>query len=186
LPALSDTLTECGFPWEIIVVVRDSTDPTSREFTRWSELPGFRCLICSGSAQPLLAVAMGLCDARGDAVIIVDPAASQAAELVPGMIARWQAGASLVGVGIDEAIGTMQVVAWSEDALQRRATSEGLNLPAETTRFSLIDRQLADQLTQREAPAWDSQAHGGASQTESTSDVGGVDDSRSAVRRGVM
>ena len=51
LPILSDTLTECGYPWEVIVVDCGSRDGTDSLMSSWGELPGFRRLTLDGPAR---------------------------------------------------------------------------------------------------------------------------------------
>lgn len=146
LPALSDMLTECGYPWETIAIDCDSTDETQQVLARWDDLPGFRYMRCDAGTQKTLAVAAGLSNARGDAVILVDAAVPGIPNQVPGMILRWEAGAALVCAVQDPDSGALQLLDWDDAGLQRLAARNGNRLPAETTTFSLFDRRLVNEL----------------------------------------
>jgi polyisoprenyl-phosphate glycosyltransferase len=92
LPALSDTLTEIGYPWEAIAVDCDDTPLTQRILAPWIELPGFRvCRLPSGTSRAV-AVAVGLREARGDLVMIADPSVVDVTKLIAYAIARWESG----------------------------------------------------------------------------------------------
>jgi hypothetical protein len=146
LPDLSDTLTECGYPWETIVVDGDRSGQTQGVMAAWVELPGFRSLSFRDATGPAQAVAKGLFEARGDAVIVADVSAPRAAATIASMILRWESGATLVCALPDARTGITVVKQWDEASLQQRATHDSMHLPAETTTFSLMDRRLVDRL----------------------------------------
>ena len=96
LPILSDTLTECGYPWELIVVDAGSTDGTDGLMRAWCDLPGFRFLPLGRPASLAAGFEAGILAARGDAVVLLDPALRHSPELIPQMILQWESNARLV------------------------------------------------------------------------------------------
>lgn len=146
LPALSDTLTECGYPWEVIVVDRDSKDSTHRLLALWCDLPGFRWSRCDAGLRKTPAVVVGLRDTRGDAVILVDPAARAVAACIPSMILRWEAGARLVCDAHGVGSSATQLLSLDAATLQRESARDTLDLLAERTACSLLDRRLVDRV----------------------------------------
>ncbi len=93
LPALSDVLTECGFPWEVIVVDCASSDGTERVFRSWCELPGYRLIALDDVHDRAGATVLGLEAARGDAVILMDTCAAHPLSMLQEMVMRWENGA---------------------------------------------------------------------------------------------
>ena len=84
LPILSDTLTECGYPWEVIVVdcgSRDGTGFADELLGRAARLPPPDA--GRPGAPREAAFEAGILAARGDAVILLDPALPHTPELIP-------------------------------------------------------------------------------------------------------
>ena len=147
LPVLSDTLTECGYPWEVIVVDCGSGDGTDALMQSWSELPGFRFLPLGSSARPAEAVEAGILAARGDAVILLDPALPHTPELIPQMILQWEADARLV-YAQHEVSGASTLRHWDEAQMRRETARPDMMLPPECMELGLLDRSLVDWLVQ--------------------------------------
>jgi polyisoprenyl-phosphate glycosyltransferase len=146
LPALSDTLTEYGYPWETITVDCDNTQQTQRVLAPWISLPGFRLVRRRGVFQRAAAVATGLCNARGDVVIVADPAGKKAPAFIAEMISRWESGARLLYSVQDTVVDASQML-WQGDAPALQSQSPQLsNLRAVMAAVSMIDRQLVDRL----------------------------------------
>ena len=147
LPVLSDTLTECGYPWEVIVADCGSVDGTDVLMQSWTELPGFRLLPLDASASAAEAVEAGILAARGDAVILLDPALPHSPELIPQMILQWEGDARLV-YARREASGDSMLWQWDEARLQREIAQPDMVLPPECMALGLLDRRLVDWLIQ--------------------------------------
>ncbi len=147
LPILSDTLTECGYPWEVIVVDCGSVDATETLMSSWGELPGFRRIVLEGPARLESAIEAGILAARGDAVILLDPALPHSPELIPQMILRWEGDARLVYAQRD-AGGRSVLREWDEARTARETAQPEMRLPSECMALGLLDRRLVDWLVQ--------------------------------------
>lgn len=95
LPRLNELLTECGHPWEIIVVDVGSSDGTATLLERWSAIPAIRSIMLDQGGDEA-ALRAGLKSARGDAVIFLDANLHHSLALVPQMISHWEDGAEVV------------------------------------------------------------------------------------------
>ena len=143
LPALSDTLTECGYPWEIIVVDRCSDDGTEEAIAPWCQLPGYRLLIAlDESVDRSAAIALGLGAARGDAAVLIDANCRQTTVLHE-MVARWDDGNPVV-------LATLGATAADTAVLAPTSLSDALGIAdghaADTERLLLMDRTVLDEL----------------------------------------
>jgi polyisoprenyl-phosphate glycosyltransferase len=147
LPILSDTLTECGYPWELIVVDCGSHDGTDTLMTSWGELPGFRYLSMDGPARLEAAFETGILAARGDAVILLDPSLPHSPELIPQLIAQWEGDARLVFAEHDAA-GRSHLRHWNEARLTHETADPDMRLPPGCMALGLLDRRLVNWLIQ--------------------------------------
>jgi glycosyltransferase involved in cell wall biosynthesis len=146
LPFLSDTLTECGYPWEVIVVDIASVDRTQALMAKWAALPGFQTLSLHAGAVPSDAFALGLYRARGDAVIMLDAALEHDPALIPRMILKWEDEARMVFARRDADAGTSRLVSWDDADVRRQAAGSDLSFPREATALGLLDRALLSEM----------------------------------------
>lgn len=145
LPILSDTLTECGYPWELIAVDCGSRDGTDELLAAWCELPGF-CRMPLDASVPLeSAFEAGILAARGDAVILLDSRLPFSPALIPEMISRWEGEARLVYAARDGA-GNSVVCGWNDARMAQETARPDMHLPPECMQLSLLDRRLVDWL----------------------------------------
>src|SRR5207245_2152305 len=142
-PCLSDSLTEAGFPWEVIVVDTGSDDGTDRLLSGWGELPGFWSLSVSRQLGKAASLVTGLEAARGDAVILLDPQPKYPPSLLQEMISLWDQGAEVV-YAIDDATSHIGVLkSWDGAEVTRLINSqEPIHMPQGTTDFALFDRRV--------------------------------------------
>lgn len=145
LPRLSDMLTECGYPWELIVVDRGSADATPDLARAWTELPGFRCLRVDSTGRDGRDIEAGLLAARGDAVVVVDPEIGVIAlEAVRRLVLAWEDDAVLAHAADDPRDSTTH--AWTAEQVQRGLAQGNWTLPPACLRLGLLDRRVVDWL----------------------------------------
>ena len=147
LPRLSDSLTESGFPWEVIVVDAGSDDGTDRLLTGWGELPGFWSVTVAPHLGRSAHLVIGLEAARGDAVVLLNPQPRFPPSLLQQMIWRWEQGAQVVYAIDDGSPRTGELKSWDAFTVdQLIASQEPMNMPQGSTEFALFDRRVVDYL----------------------------------------
>lgn len=99
LPQLADTLTECGYPWEVLLMDSASQDGSFELLQPWSKIPGFRLGAIHAPVSRAQATQLGLRAARGDAAIVLEPRETQTLTFVNQAIERWDNGERVVCVG---------------------------------------------------------------------------------------
>lgn len=142
LPSLSDLLTECGYPWEVIIVDAASSDGTERVMSAWCELPGYRLVALDDDVGRAGAIVVGFEAARGDAVILLDAVVEHPLSIIGEMVQSWEAGETVVVAAHD---------ALSGDSVLRLPSQGGPAMPALGTANSgsdlfLLDRQVVRNL----------------------------------------
>ncbi len=148
LPILSDTLTECGYPWELIVVDADSTDGTDGLMQAWCELPGFRFLPLGRPASLAAGFEAGILATRGDAVVLLDPTLRHSPELIPQMILQWESDARLVYAHRAGEPGRSTLRQWDDAQMRQQLSQPDFVLPPQCMELGLLDRRLVDGLLQ--------------------------------------
>jgi len=136
VPESSYLILDCG-----------SRDGTDSLMTSWGELPGFRYLSMDGPVRLEAAFEAGILAARGDAVILLDPALPHTPELIPNMIMQWESDARLVYATRDSQGGSV-LRHWDEARTAEATAHADMQLPPECMGLGLLDRRLVDWLVQ--------------------------------------
>ena len=147
LPEVSDTLTELGFPWELTIVDNTSTDASDDLLRKWTELPGFNWMRLSTDCGEAAAVWAGICNARGDALILISASDDPPLERLSELVDRWEQGHEIVVLERGTGDGAGSVVNWSPDRCdmdQFRATHP--NTAKRNLRLVLLDRRVVESL----------------------------------------
>lgn len=148
LPRLSDVLTECGYPWEVIVIDRGSDDATPDIARAWTELPGFRYLRVASDGRDGRDIEAGLLAARGDAVIVYDPQLGTAAlDGVRRLVLAWEGDAVLAHAAADDLRASPST--WNETQVRAGIERGQWTLPPQCLQLGLIDRQVVGWLVGR-------------------------------------
>lgn len=144
---VAQAIRETSAEWEMVVVDDGSTDGTREvvagelaRFQRW------RLVLLSRNFGQQPAYRAGLENARGDAVIFLDADLQDPPELIPQLLARWQAGFKVVtGCRASrEERGLRRVLFDLFHQLFHRMT--GRVMPINSGMFSLVDRVVVNRL----------------------------------------
>lgn len=147
LPVLSDLLTECGYPWETIIVDSGSSDGTEHVLRAWCELPGYRLLAIDDDVGRASSIVLGFEAARGDAVILLDAEAPHPLTMISEMVQRWEAGAPAIYAALDAASGDSELrVPGQGHAAQGASAVGGLRLADDRGDLVLLDKALVRDL----------------------------------------
>jgi hypothetical protein len=141
LPPLSDLLTECGYPWELIVVDVASRDGTERVLSAWCELPGYRLIALDEQVGRAGAIVTGFEAARGDAVILLDATVQHPLSLIGDMVQRWETGEPVV-VATHDAHSGNSVLRVPGQPRQDDSVMAGLRLADDASDLVLLDRRV--------------------------------------------
>lgn len=141
LPPLSDLLTECGYPWELIVVDVASRDGTERVLSAWCELPGYRLIALDEDVGRAGAIVTGFEAARGDAVILLDAAVEHPLSIIGDMVQCWEAGERVVVAARDADTGH-SVLRVPGQTQQDESATAGLRLAGDASDLVLLDRRV--------------------------------------------
>jgi hypothetical protein len=143
LPSLSDTLTECGYPWEVIIVDVGGDEKLRRMLQGWTELPGFWSVLLDEGTSKAQAFTVGLEVARGDAVLVLGGEPPWPLRLLPDAIAQWEVGAQLVYATSDPDTGVISLAHWDQTMVdQMKNSSTPMNLPSASSDFALLDASV--------------------------------------------
>jgi glycosyltransferase involved in cell wall biosynthesis len=152
LPALvqraTATLDRLGRPWEVVVVDDGSTDGT-REALRALNArdPRWRAISLSRNFGKEIAVAAGLREASGDAVVIMDGDLQHPPETIAEFVRRWDEGFEVVyGTRRDRDMDgpVRRLLSCAFYGLFKRLS--GTELPPGAGDFRLLDRRAVDAL----------------------------------------
>ena len=149
LPELHSVLAHTGANWEVIVVDDGSRDATAELMTAWASIPGFRYVQLSRNFGKEPAITAGLEAAGGDVVILMDADLQHPTDLLPIMLARWEAGVDMV-YAVRE---NRDDEPWTKRLGTRLFYSlltgpQGVQVPQDAGDFRLMDRAVVDALMQ--------------------------------------
>jgi hypothetical protein len=148
LPLLSDTLTECGYPWEMLLAIDGRSTALDEAWALWRDVPGFRRLELPAGGEALRGLAYGLSAARGDAIVVIraaNLAHPDLSTMIRAMILRWETDAAIV-FPVRAASGGYDVTSWDRRSAYARLEAPGASLPPHLTELALLDRSIVDSL----------------------------------------
>jgi glycosyltransferase involved in cell wall biosynthesis len=142
-------LSGLGMAWEILLIDDGSRDNTAMQLAHWSVCePRVRVLLLSRNFGKEAALSAGLDAARGQTVVLMDADLQHEPELVPVMLARWQAGIDVVYARRRD----RHDEPWFKRVFTRffyrmlNATHPRVTIPADAGDFRLLDRSVVDAL----------------------------------------
>lgn len=149
LPRLQAVLTQTGANWEVVVVDDGSRDATSVLMSAWTRQAGFRYIQLSRNFGKEPAITAGLEAAQGDIVIILDADLQHPPDILPTMLARWQAGADMVYAVRENRQDESWVKRWGTKLFYSLlGGSRGVRVPPHAGDFRLMDRAVVNALLQ--------------------------------------
>ncbi len=149
LQRISDSLTEGGYPWELLMIDLGAGGGVNAVLHSWTQLPGFSVVEPTQPESLMSGIANGLSAARGDAVLIVDPTVAGSIDLVPRLIMAWEGDAVLIHANSirNPSDGhPPSLIAWSDVQAQQLMRANQTVLPPEFARCGLLDRRFVDWL----------------------------------------
>ena len=149
LPELQSVLMGTGAGWEVIVVDDGSRDATPDLMAAWIGNPGFRYVQLTRNFVKEPAITAGLEAAQGEVVILMDADLQHPTDLLPVMLARWEAGVDMV-YAVRE---NRDDESWSKRLGTRLFYSlltgpRGVQVPQDAGDFRLMDRAVVNALMQ--------------------------------------
>ncbi len=145
---LAPALTRAGVSFEAIFVDDGSHDDSLEELRALcAEEPRFRALSFSRNFGKEVAIAAGLDDARGRAVVIMDSDLQHPPEVIPQFIERWREGyKNVFGQRADRATDPKMRSFLTEIFYRLLEKFGDVSLPPGAGDFRLLDRQAVDAL----------------------------------------
>jgi glycosyltransferase involved in cell wall biosynthesis len=149
VPALCDrlfgVLRSLGGPAEVVAVDDGSTDRTrERLVERARREPSLRIVALSRNFGLQAAIAAGLAQAEGEAIVLMDGDLQDPPELIPRLLAEWRGGADVV-YATKRTRAERGLRRLSFEAFHRLFRGMGaIVLPLRAGTFSLVDRRVLD------------------------------------------
>jgi glycosyltransferase involved in cell wall biosynthesis len=149
VPALVErtfaVLRAIGCPVEMVAVDDGSTDGTrARLVERARAEPRLRIVALSRNFGLQAAIAAGLAQAAGDAVVLMDGDLQDPPELIPRLLAEWRGGAHVV-YATKRSRAERGLRRFSFELFHRLFRGMGaITLPLQAGTFSLVDRRVLD------------------------------------------
>lgn len=155
LPALMARLAalvqaQHTFDWEVVCVNDGSFDATADALDRLSDTHGWLAVVhLSRNFGHQIAISAGMDFAHGDAVIIMDGDLQDPPELIPDLIAQWQAGYEVVYATRKIRHGESWLKIWTAKLFYRFLQKlSDVYIPLDTGDFRLMSRPVVNALGQ--------------------------------------
>lgn len=147
---LAAVLSALGLPWEVVYVNDGSRDGTL-EVMRGLQAgcPQVAIVDLSRNFGKEIAMTAGLDACIGDAVVIIDADLQDPPELIPQLVAEWQAGFDMVYARRDSRLGETALKKATARVFYRVIGKlSRVSIPADTGDFRLMSRRAVDALLQ--------------------------------------
>jgi glycosyltransferase involved in cell wall biosynthesis len=143
---LTSVLDTVEGPWEVVVVDDGSTDGTyGLAVEQHVRDPRFKVLRLSRGFGHQVALTAGLDAARGAAVVTMDGDLQHPPEVIPELVARWDAGDEIVYGVMEERQGESRFKDWTARTFYRVLSRlADIDVPAAAGDFRLVDRRALD------------------------------------------
>jgi glycosyltransferase involved in cell wall biosynthesis len=143
---LAATLDGLGRDWEVILVDDGSRDGTyGLAVELHTNDPRFKVVRLSRGFGHQVALSAGLDLARGDAVVTMDGDLQHPPEVIPELVARWDAGDEIVYAVMEERQGEGRSKDWTARAFYRLlGRLADIDVPSGAGDFRLVDRRALD------------------------------------------
>jgi dolichol-phosphate mannosyltransferase len=137
-----------GVDFELVLVDDGSTDSTPRLLAELAERdPRVKVVVLSRNFGYQAAVAAGIDHCRGDVVVTIDADLQDPPEVIPQLVAEWEAGADVVYAARQDRQGEgrlkLLTARWFSALFARLAE---LDIPTSVGDFRLLDRKAVDAL----------------------------------------
>jgi glycosyltransferase involved in cell wall biosynthesis len=149
VPTLCDrmlgVLRSLDCPFEVVLVEDGSSDRTRERLVERARVePRLRIVALSRNFGLQAAIAAGLAQAEGDAVVLMDGDLQDPPELIPRLLAEWRAGAHVV-YATKRTRAELGLRRLGFELFHRLFRSMGaVALPLQAGTFSLVDRRVLD------------------------------------------
>jgi polyisoprenyl-phosphate glycosyltransferase len=143
---LSTVLDGLGIAWEVILVDDGSRDGTyGLAVELHTRDPRFKVIRFSRGFGHQVALSAGLDVARGEAVVTMDGDLQHPPEVIPELVARWEAGNEIVYAVMEERQGEGRSKDWTARAFYRLlGRLADIDVPPGAGDFRLVDRRALD------------------------------------------
>jgi len=145
---LAAVMDQLGQPWELVLINDGSQDASYTVMRALHDRdPRITAVDFSRNFGHQIAISAGLDQATGQAVIIIDSDLQDPPEVIPNLVARWQAGAEVVYAQRRKRTGETRFKLLTAKAFYRligRITA--VDIPRDTGDFRLLDRNVVNAL----------------------------------------